>query len=120
MTLHNVTFALGTPATLAQNTSYTLTDGTDTAILYPYKSYGNVGATPSTTNGLAQLNALGGGTAPALDITGYVSNFFGTSEFFPLSATPSVPEPATFALAGCGLAVLLVAGRKRLSNGRSR
>ena len=32
---------------MAQNTSYTVTDGTNTAILFATKSYGNVGVTPS-------------------------------------------------------------------------
>ena len=114
VTLDNVHFAAGTPATLLQSTAYTLTDGTNTAVLFAYKSDSNVGATPSTTNGLAQLNALGGGNATALNITGYVSNYFGTSEFYPLSAT-AAPEPSTFALAGMGLVTLLAAVRRARS-----
>jgi hypothetical protein len=112
VTIDNVHFASGTPSTLLPNTSYTITDGTNTAILFGYKSYSDVGAT-STTNGLAQLNALGGGTAASLDITGYVSNYFGTSEFYPLSAV-AVPEPSSVVLFGLGAIALAGIARRKV------
>jgi hypothetical protein len=113
VTIDNVQFAAGTPATLASNTSYTFTDGTNTGILYAYRSYSDVGGTSASPNGLAQLNALGGGTATSLDITGYVSNFFGTSEFYPLSAV-AVPEPSSVVLLGLGALALAGVARRRM------
>ena len=73
--------------------------------LYAYKSYSNVGEAGMPMNGLAQLNANGGGAAASLDMTGYIDNYFGVSEFYPLSAY-ATPEPSSVALLGIGLAGL--------------
>ncbi|MGD0767804.1 MAG: PEP-CTERM sorting domain-containing protein [Tepidisphaeraceae bacterium] len=104
VTLDDVSF-VGAPATLLSNTSYTLTDGTNTATFYGYKSYSNVLA------GLGAVNALGGGNAGTLDITGYVDNFFGKSELYPLSVV-AVPEPVSAGLLTFGCVAMLMRRRR--------
>ncbi|HEX4146855.1 MAG TPA: PEP-CTERM sorting domain-containing protein, partial [Pirellulales bacterium] len=114
VTIDNVQFASGTPNTLVTSTNYTITDGTNTAILYAYKSDSYVGGS-SPNNGLDQLNALGGGSAGLLDITGYVSNYYGTSEFYPLSAVAvATPEPSSIVLLGLGALALAGVARRRM------
>ena len=48
VTLDNVQFASRTPNTLVYNTDYTITDGTNTGMLYAYKSYSYVGGSQLT------------------------------------------------------------------------
>lgn len=103
VTLDNVTFAAGTPTTLLGNTDYTLTDGTNTAVLYGYKSY------TGTVAGLAAINAVGSPFTP-MDITGYVDDFNGVTNLYPLSVV-ALPEPTSLSLLGIG--GLLLARRRR-------
>jgi len=105
VTLDNVSF-VGAPATLAKNTAYTLTDGTNTTVLYGYKSY------TATLAGLNALNALGGGNIQLMDITGYVDDFNGEDELYPLSAVV-VPEPASVSVMAMGALAMMARRRNK-------
>jgi hypothetical protein len=114
VTLDNVTFATGTPGQLASGKSYTITDGTNNAVFYTYGSFSDVKAAWTALNAAEP----GGVFYSSYDMTGYVSDYFGTSEFELLSATPvaAVPTPAVVpaALASLlGLGGLSMARRRR-------
>jgi hypothetical protein len=101
VTIDDVSFAAGTPATLSNSHSYTITDGTNTATIYTYASYTAVVA------GTAQLNLLGGGNAPVMDLTGYVDPYYTSSPEFYVTSAVVAPEPASVAIVAIGCLALL-------------
>jgi hypothetical protein len=101
VTIDDVYFASGTPGTLSNSHTYTITDGTNTATIYTYASYTAVVA------GTAQLNLLGGGNAPVMDLTGYVDPYLATTPEFYVTSAVVAPEPASVAIVAIGCLALL-------------
>ena len=103
--LENVYLPSGTNS-LATFTSYNLSDGSNTAVLYTYTSYTQVSAAVTAANG----EPSGFLQAP-LDIIGYSDPFYsassgGEAELYPI-AFIAVPEPASVGLlAGAAFAIM--------------
>jgi hypothetical protein len=111
VTLDGVSFG-ATTTTLANNTTYTITDASGSGSVYPYKSDSVVLAAEQAANAAGILPG-------PVDITGYVDvyNPSGTSptyEIYPTSITASAvaPEPASLGVLSLG-AVALLKRRRR-------
>lgn len=97
--LMNVTFPNGT-SSLSQNTSYTMTDNTGTFTMYTYKSYSNTLAAINYANAHPSL------FSGPVNITGYVDDYYGAPELYPLTFSQA-PEPASVAMIGIATAGLV-------------
>jgi hypothetical protein len=104
VTLNHVTIASNPSFPLAGNASYTLTDGTNTITMFTYKSY------TGSVAGTAALNLVSSSTVP-LNITGFVDDFNGTAELYPLSVV-ALPEPTSLSLLAVG-GIMLTRRRRR-------
>jgi hypothetical protein len=95
----DVTLPGGTTS-LATGTSYTLTSGANTTILYTSAGYSNVVAAVTNANNAetASGNTLFAGP---VNIIGYSDVYDGTENLYPLSIT-AVPEPASIGLLALG------------------
>jgi hypothetical protein len=97
--LLNVTFPNGT-SSLSQNTSYTMTDNTGTFTMYTYKSYSNTLAAINYANANPSL------FTESVNITGYVDDYYGSPELFPLTFSQA-PEPSSIAMMAIATAGLM-------------
>jgi hypothetical protein len=111
VTLDNVYLPAGT-ATLANKTSYVLSDGTNTTTMYTYTSDSAVTAALAAANA-ANTASSGALYAGPLDITGYVDVYFGVPEIYPISITAGAPVPEPTMIAGLPVLALGLLRRRR-------